>query len=933
MARTTNDITVKKKKRVVVSHDRIYANKYNLKIDYYMAAVVIFIVMFFQLPALVGGQLANYDYEVPSCGNGVFNATDRLCSCLRGYYGYKCDQMYCPRGKSWLPYPQADHVRNMPIVECSNMGICNPATGTCSCRDGFEGRACERSTCLLSNTFQQKVDTSYEGVAIDTNRLLNSSFCSGHGRCLTLRDNGLGFDGINQLRPSLNYDQWDSDMIQGCACDTGWSGTDCGSRLCPFGVDPTTLIPATREKYMLQCQAASGYFSIFARGFYTAPIPYNADPQLLKTFLEAIPGAGRVLIIIPFTGSAATICSASSIISTEITFLDLPGHLSPIFITRGTSQSRQFPDSYTTIPTTNTVLQMSTVYSITCPICTNCVGRISFSYLGSVSVSVDITALGASNSIASAINGMPDFINSNWPNLNVAVTGGATDKICSTSEANTVTIRITSDYGNIGPINILDDTQVSTGSTTTAGLTWGSNIGQGDLVECSNQGICDRGTGICRCYFETDSTSSDGTFTTLFKTLSSDGFGNLGSRGDCGYLQVQPSKCIYRLGDPCSGHGACNNATGACDCYSDWHGLKCQLASCPQGRAWFDEPFTTSEAHQMRECSNMGICDINTGRCACRPGWIGEACDILDCPRDPSTGIACSGHGWCMSTAEIYEMNGFQYGTVGFGSIYSRYLPSTWDAHKFYQCVCSAAITAGFGGHMKYPTVGPLSTVSGMSSGTIPLPGWSGYDCSLRNCPLGDNVDSRHSGGGVMEMQRVNCIDSASTTFHLSYLGFKSAAIFGNMTATSIQRAIEFSKSIGNVTITFPSDSAAVTACSSLYSASSGFYVTFTTEFGDLPLMTIIQSSSNNVNVYEHRKGTTLNLECGGTEMGICNRETGKCMCKPNYGSSDIHHNPGPRGECGYKNVYEPLSQKFREAIIDTYGFNGGLAADTTNFN
>jgi hypothetical protein len=182
-----------------------------------------------------------------------------------------------------------------------------------------------------------------------------------------------------------------------------------------------------------------------------------------------------------------------------------------------------------------------------------------------------------------------------------------------------------------------------------------------------------------------------------------------------------------------------------------------------------------------------------------------------------------------------------------------------------------------------------------------------------------------------MEIQRVTCTAASSTVFYLTYVGFQSAAIFGNMTAASIKKAIEFTKSIGNVTITFPNGSPAVTACSTLYDeASGGFHVTFTTEFGNLPMMKVVQSTSSSVTVYEQRKGTTLNVECGGPEMGICNRQTGKCMCKPNFGSSDVDHNPGTRGECGYRNVYEPISSKFRDVMVDTYGFNGGIAADTT---
>jgi hypothetical protein len=45
--------------------------------------------------------------------------------------------------------------------------------------------------------------------------------------------------------------------------------------------------------------------------------------------------------------------------------------------------------------------------------------------------------------------------------------------------------------------------------------------GDKEDVECSNRGLCDRDTGICNCF-------------TGYS--SSNGFGEIGNAGDCGYV-------------------------------------------------------------------------------------------------------------------------------------------------------------------------------------------------------------------------------------------------------------------------------------------------------------------------------------------------------------------------------------------------------------
>ena len=55
------------------------------------------------------------------------------------------------------------------------------------------------------------------------------------------------------------------------------------------------------------------------------------------------------------------------------------------------------------------------------------------------------------------------------------------------------------------------------------------------------------------------------------------------------------------------------------------------------------------EGHYYMECSNQGLCDRSSGVCECFDGYSGRACQRQACPED------CSGHGVCLSVNQLRQ--------------------------------------------------------------------------------------------------------------------------------------------------------------------------------------------------------------------------------------------------------------------------------------
>ena len=209
----------------------------------------------------------------------------------------------------------------------------------------------------------------------------------------------------------------------------------------------------------------------------------------------------------------------------------------------------------------------------------------------------------------------------------------------------------------------------------------------------------------------------------------------------------------------CNGHGMCvSNGNGAyCSCDLGWGSAdditefrdpSCRLRTCPAGDAWAsaaiarggsNEGLTTS--HEMRECSNIGLCDRSSGKCRCPKGYHGGACERRGCLGSED----CSGHGRCMSMRRLARQKGAlplsghnpptngnndtymaEIGlAIGDGALFKNgsYVSEklAWDADKIFGCLCDS------------------SWVVGLGSGETQQPEWFGPACSMKRCPSGDD--------------------------------------------------------------------------------------------------------------------------------------------------------------------------------------------------
>jgi hypothetical protein len=168
---------------------------------------------------------------------------------------------------------------------------------------------------------------------------------------------------------------------------------------------------------------------------------------------------------------------------------------------------------------------------------------------------------------------------------------------------------------------------------------------------CSGHGACDDSTGAIVC------TCEAGYAGAICDSCAA------GYHDEAGACVPDGVSC---QANSCSGHGACDDSTGAivCTCEAGYAGATCD--SCAAG--YHEEAgacVPDGVSCQADSCSGHGTCDDSTGAivCTCEAGYAGESCDacaagyhrdgqvcVLDTECGPNS---CSGHGACDDSSGV----------------------------------------------------------------------------------------------------------------------------------------------------------------------------------------------------------------------------------------------------------------------------------------
>jgi hypothetical protein len=747
---------------------------------------------------------------------------------------------------------------------CNGKGDCNTADCECKCRKGFIGGDCSQHICPYGNAW------SDQAVATDVGHI--PAECSNRGLC----DRSTGL----------------------CTCFVPFTGADCSRNTCPLDCNlfgrcvPMGKQAAEKDRGQDATSIQSLYSTVYVNSVATLAYKGITDTFVYKynDVWDATMMHGCVCDI----GYEGPDCSL-----------------------------RKCP--YGDDPLTGTVrdakgVQFDEKQEVTCK-ATGGTFTLSFRGMTTEPINFDDPI----DAITAKFNALDS-------------TGGATvsfagiTSVACTSLGNVITISFGQDFGDV-PLVVPDGTFLVHAS-------FPIELPQLDVIEktkgtkenayCSNRGVCDQSAGICTC------SPNFGT---------SDGKGKIGdaqfNRGDCGYASKSITSCPGEVS--CSGHGLCQGPpTYHCVCRNGWQGGDCSERACLTKKAWYDKPIANGEAHQNAECSNMGLCDRSKGKCACFDGFEGDQCEFLKCPGTP----ACTGHGKCMTMAALAGETAYNGDAtdITYGNVPRK--RETWDFDMVQGCLCDEGYN-GYDCSLFSCPVGddPKKPSGQLEKQVLKCKGDTGQfalkfrqsltpalsyltsaaklKAALEALPSIGTVDVHFTD--VQEPQLVVCATCATKLDSVANL----LTVNQDMTATvkpgdtiAVGYCVSAAEtmtvlSLTSTTLTVLPGHTCLDFRLSTYDVrvitrndrvctSDGVgqaVITFSSEFGNLPDMTVIPSGVESILLDTDgtglsAQGSKQSQECSG--RGLCNTAVGICKCFKGYSSSDGQGNEGERGDCGF---------------------------------
>lgn len=265
-----------------------------------------------------------------------------------------------------------------------------------------------------------------------------------------------------------------------------------------------------------------------------------------------------------------------------------------------------------------------------------------------------------------------------------------------------------------------------------------------------------------------------------------------------------PAKAQTRRRSLCNMHGIYNATIRRCECAMGWTGGSCDEKLCPEGYDWLAPPSEHHIAHDERvECSGVGDCDRTLGVCTCKRGFTGAGCEMMECPLGPtnSTGEVqktCSGHGRCLTLA---QMGGIWTGNDNLdfdGAVFKPRDYDLWDADQIRGCVCD--------------------------------PPYTGFNCSLKACPVGDDYTQPRDKYGMPnhnEVMRIECAASRGS-FRFTFRGETSDEIPYNAPYGRVKHILESMSTISSISLAMSS----ATVCAHPLTTTT---ISFLDQVGEMP--------------------------------------------------------------------------------------------------